>query len=72
MLRKKKRTNSMVQRGHGPARGDANKGYPEGENSKLEKGDLLAMFIAAFGIFLPVLAIVTVLIIGILWFLFIR
>ena len=42
------------------------------EEPKLEKGDLIAMLIAAVGVFLPVLILVAVFLIGILWLLFIR
>ncbi|MGI6578042.1 MAG: hypothetical protein ACOX1Q_08490 [Eubacteriales bacterium] len=55
-----------------PAEGD---GKPSGLNDdkpKLEKGDLPAMLIAAFGVFLPAAIIVTVFIVGILWFFFFR
>ena len=42
------------------------------EKIELEKGDFLAMVIAAFITFIPVLIIVLVVFFGILWFVFIR
>jgi len=44
--------------------------YDKMEEVELEKGDFLAMVIAAFITFLPVLLIASVVIFGLLWLLF--
>ena len=42
------------------------------ENIELEKGDFLAMVIAAFITFLPVLIIVLVIVFGLMWLFIVR
>lgn len=72
MFRKKRTTDNNAGNTQEPNGDAAYRNTAEEERPKLEKGDLPAMIIAALGVFLPVLILVAVLLIGILWFIFIR
>lgn len=72
MFRKRGKTDNQADKRHDPYGNVVNRDNAEGEIPKLEKGDLFAMLIAAFGVFLPALIIVSVILIGILWLLFVR
>jgi len=51
---------------------ELSKHYEEVEKAGLEKGDFLAMVIAAFITFFPVLIVAMVIFFGLMWLLFIR
>ena len=72
MFRKNRKTDKQADKSKDLDRNAANRDKAEGESPKLEKGDVSAMLIAAIGVFLPVVILVTVFLIGILWILFIR